>query len=330
MRTFFILFSLAVGEIAFAQNGANVFAFQNLPVSARQAALGGNAVSVRDEDNTFSAVNPAMLNVDNDGQISINAATFLAGSKYGTVNYTKAYEHGHLFGAHLRVMDFGSIPRTDEAGTDLGKFGAMDASLAVGYAYQLTDEWTVGAQANIITSKIDTYSAMAVAGSIAAAYHFKKSGETATLVFRNFGYQFKTYNGTRETLPLQVDLGYTRVLKDFPVAITVTAHDLQKFDISYSYNVNGHEVKLPRKIADHFSLGAEFFPEKAFNLRIGYNVKRGNELAVADQRSFAGLSAGFGLRFGGFKFDFAHARYHNSGSLNMVGVSLNLSGKRYL
>ncbi|WP_228411066.1 hypothetical protein [Chryseobacterium taklimakanense] len=47
------------------------------------------------------------------------------------------------------------------------------------------------------------------------------------MVARNFGYQFKTYNGIRERLPLKIDLGYTKILEQFPVAVTVTAHDLQ-------------------------------------------------------------------------------------------------------
>ncbi len=315
--------------LSFAQEGENVFPFMNLPVSARQAALGGDAVSVRDYDVNFAAVNPALLNLEMDNQISVNFATYLADSKFGTINYGKAFEKGHLITANARYMDYGKMPRTDEAGFEMGEFGAMDAAIGAGYAYQFEDEWTVGANVNFITSKIDTYTSMAVSGNIGVSYHFKKTNETIGLAIRNFGYQFKTFNGYRETLPFRIDLGYTVHLKKFPAAITVTAHDLQKFDISSEYNNNGQEVKTTRKIADHFSLGAELFPEKSFNLRIGYNIKRGNELSVLDQRSFAGLSAGFGVKLGAFRIDYTHARYHNSGNLNMLGVSVDMSGNRY-
>lgn len=329
MKKLFVSACFFSAVLSFAQVGENVFPFMNLPVSARQAALGGDAVSVRDADVNFAAVNPALLNLDMHNQISLNVATYLAGSKYGTLNYGRAFEGGHLITANARYMDYGKMPRTDEAGTEMGEFGASDVAIGAGYAYQFEDEWTIGANVNLITATIDSYSSMAVAGNVGVAYHFKKSKETIGLAVRNFGYQFKTFNGYRETLPFRIDLGYTVHLKKFPAAITVTAHDLQKFDISSEYNSNGQEVKTTRKIADHFSFGAELFPEKAFNLRIGYNIKRGNELAVVDQRSFAGLSAGFGVKFGKLKLDYTHARYHNSGNLNMLGVSFDMSGNRY-
>ena len=78
--------------------------------------------------------------------------------------------------------------------------------------------------------------------------------------------------------------------------VSITAHDLQKFDISQKKDNNEQNVSNLRKIADHFSFGLELFPEQSFNIRLGYNLKRGNELAVLDQRSFTGLSFGFGLK----------------------------------
>ena len=318
-----------IAGFVYSQTGTNVYPFMNLPVSARQAALGGDAVSVRDADVNFAAVNPALLNIEMDSKIGVNFAMYLAGSKYGTINYAKAFERGHLMTANIRYMDYGKMPRTDEAGFEEGEFGAMDAAVGVGYALQFEDEWTLGANVNFITSRIDTYNSMAVSANIGASYHFEKTKETVGLVFRNFGYQFKSFNGTRELLPFRVDLGYTRVLPKFPAAITITAHDLQQFDISSERNNNGQEVKLPRKILDHFSLGAELFPESAFNIRLGYNIKRGNELAVVDQRSFAGLSAGLGVKFNAIRIDLSHVRYHNAGNMNMIGISVDMSGRGY-
>jgi hypothetical protein len=312
-----------------AQTGENVYPFMNIPVSARQAALGGDAVSVRDYDVNFAAVNPALLNAEMHKKISVNAATYLAGSKYGTINYGHAFEKGHLITANVRYMDYGRMPRTDEAGFENGEFGAYDAAIGGGYAYQFEDEWTIGAQVNLINAKIDSYTSMAVAGNFGVSYHFKKTNETIGLVARNFGYQFKSFNGERENLPFRVDLGYTKVLKNFPAAVTVTAHDLQQLDISSDYDSNGQEVKLTRKVLDHFSFGAEIFPESVFNIRLGYNVKRGNELAVVDQRSFAGLSAGFGVKFNAIRIDYSHVRYHNAGNMNMLGISLDMTGNRY-
>ena len=324
LKTVFALLFASFPLLFAAQNGANIYPFLNLPVSARQAALGGDAVSVRDHDVSFSAVNPSLLNLEMVDRVAVNFASYLADSKYGTISYAKDLGYGHLISAQAKYLDYGNMPRTDESAAVNGEFSATDAAVGVGYAYQFEDDFTVGGSLNFVTSKIDNYSSMAVAASGSVTYHLKKRKETLSLVARNFGYQFKTYNGTRERLPLRIDLGYTKILNEFPIAVTVTAHDLQKFDISSAYNSNAQEVKFFRKVFDHFSLGAELFPEDSFNIRLGYNVKRGNELAVQDQRSFAGLSAGFGVKISSFRFDYAHVRYHNASNLNMIGLTMDL------
>jgi hypothetical protein len=170
---------------------------------------------------------------------------------------------------------------------------------------------------------------MAVSANAGITYHIDKTGESASLVARNFGYQFKPFNGVRETMPFAIDLGYTRRLEKFPLAFTITAHDLQTFNISSEFDNNGKEVGVFRKIMDHFSVGAELFPERNFKLRLGYNVKRGNELAVLDQRSFSGISAGFGIRFGAFRIDYTHARYHSAANLNQIGIVYDFTGNKY-
>ncbi len=331
MKKFIAVSALLSMGFLSAQEGTNVYPFLNIPASARQAALGGDAVSIRDFDVSFAAVNPGLMNLEQDQMISINYSSYLADSKYGTISYVKDLEEGHLIGFNARYMDYGKIPRTDESAQISGDFGAMDASVGLSYAYQFDEDFTIAASTNFVTSKIDSYTSMAVVANAGVTYHNAESRETLALVFRNFGYQFKSFNGTRENVAFRVDLGYTKILDEFPLAFTITAHDLQKLNISQDFDNNGQPINWSRKFADHFSVGAELFPEQAFNIRLGYNVRRGNELAVLDQRSFAGLSAGFGIKISSFRFDYAHVRYHNASNVNMFGITLDLievSGNR--
>lgn len=309
--------------MVFSQTGTSVYQFLNIPISPRQAVL-GDAISVRDYDVNFTAANPALMNLEMDKMLSINYASYLADTKIGSVNYVRDLGEGHLASFSARYMDYGSMPRTDENSIINGDFSAMDASVGVGYAYQFEDNWTIGINGNFVTSKIDTYTSSAVTATAGVTYYFDKTNETLALVFRNFGYQIKPYNGVRERLPFRVDLGYTKILDEFPAALTITAHDLQQFDISAETDINGQETKFGRKVLDHISLGAELFPGQAFNIRFGYNVKRGGELAVLDQRSFTGLSAGFSLKISSFRFDYSHMRYHNASNVNMLGLTMDL------
>lgn len=317
---FITYFSLLV----YGQNGIKTYQFLNIPISARQAALGGDAVSIRDYDVNFAAINPALMNLDMDNRIALNYASYLADSKLGSINYVKDLERGHFISANARIIDFGKIPRTDESGQINGEFSAIDTSLGLGYAYQFEDHFTIGANVNYISSKIDNYNSTAISANAGVTYHNERTKETLALVFRNFGYQLQSYNGTKEQLPFRVDLGYTRTLPEFPLAFTITYHDLQQFNISQEIDINGQEVGFGRKLLDHLSGGVELFPEQAFNLRLGYNVKRGNELAVLDQRSFTGLSFGFGIKISSFRFDYSHVRYHNASNVNQIGLMLDL------
>lgn len=310
-------------SVVFSQTGTTVYQFLNIPMSPRQAVL-GDAVSIRDYDVNFTAANPALMNLEMDKMLSVNYSSYLAGTKIGSISYVRDLEYGHLVSFNAKYMDYGSMPRTDENSNINGDFSAIDASAGIGYAYQFEDDWTIGANVNYVTSKIDTYTSSAITATAGVTYYFDKSNETLALVFRNFGYQIKPYNGVREKLPFRVDLGYTKILDEFPAAITITAHDLQQFNISATTDINGQETKFGRKVLDHLSLGAELFPGQPFNIRFGYNVKRGGELAVLDQRSFSGLSAGFSLKISSFRFDYSHMRYHNASNVNMIGLTMDL------
>lgn len=323
LKKFYPLFFIVICNVVFSQTGTTVYQFLNIPMSPRQAVL-GDAISVRDYDVNFTAANPALMNLEMDKMLSVNYAAYLADTKIGSISYVRDLEYGHLVSFNAKYMDYGSMPRTDENSVINGDFSAMDAAVGIGYAYQFEDNWTIGINGNFVTSKIDTYSSSAVTANAGVTYYFDKSKETLSLVFRNFGYQIKAYNGVKEKLPFRVDLGYTKILDEFPAAITVTVHDLQEPDISATTDINGQPTKFGRKVLDHFSFGAELFPGEAFNLRFGYNVKRGGELAVLDQRSFTGLSAGLSIKISSFRFDYSHLRYHNSSNVNMFGLTMDL------
>lgn len=317
----FYIFSLVFAQ---AQNGSKVFNFMNTPISARQMALGGDAVSVHDSDISMVSNNPSLMNLDMDNRVYLGYSSYIGDSKIGGANYVRDLKRGHLFGVNARYMDFGNMIRTDENSFETGTFSAQDMALGVSYAYQIEEDWTLGGSINYVTSKIDTYSSNAILGDFGLTFHNDSRKEYASIVFRNMGRQIKSYNGVMERVPFRIDVGYTRVLPDYPLMFTVTANNLQEFNISQNVNNNFQEVGFIRKVADHFSFGVELFPQESFNIRLGYNAKRANELAVFEQRNFSGISAGFGLKISFFKLDFSHVRFHNASNINQLGITLDL------
>jgi hypothetical protein len=79
----------------------------------------------------------------------------------------------------------------------------------------------------------------------------------------------------------------------------------------------------------HVVFGAELFPQKGFNIRLGYNFRRAEELRVLEQRNFSGLSLGFGLKMGKLKFNYAYSRYTLAANTSLFGLTIDFSNSSY-
>ncbi len=323
-KTLLFIF-IIISSVSQAQMGQEVYTFMNMTVSARQAALGGQANSSWDNDPNMAMFNPAMMNEKMHNQAGVNYSSYLADVKMGSLSYVyRPDDQGpHSLAIHGRYVDYGNFKAADESGTVTGNFTATDAAITLGYAYEISDFFTVGANLSYVTSKIESYSSSAILADIGVVYHDIDYYTTVSAVVRNFGGQLTYYNDKREKLPIQANLGISQRFENVPLELTLTLHDLQKFDISSPVNKNGDKVGTGRKIVDHIAIGAELFPEAGFNLRAGYNFKRGNELAIQDQRSFAGLTLGFGVKISYFRFDYAWGRYNAAGNTHTFGLRID-------
>lgn len=106
--------------------------------------------------------------------------------------------------------------------------------------------------------KIDNYTSC-IPANAGVTYHTNNSKESVALVFRNFGYQIKSYNEPKNNC-LSEQISVTpEFCQIFHSAYTITYHDLQQFNISQSYDINGKEVGFGRKLMDHLSGGIELF-----------------------------------------------------------------------
>lgn len=308
----------------FGQDGTRVYEFVNITTSPRQAALGGNAQSMWDADPNMSYWNPALANEQSHGQVALNYVSYMADVKFGTFSGVYQYDDDEFFSLNAQYIDYGDFRGADENGNLTGDFSAKDAMISLGYALNLSDFFTVGASAKYINSRIESYTSHAIAADVGIVFHDIDYNTNVSLAVRNLGFQLQTYAGTKEKMPLQINLGMSHKLEHVPLELSLTLHDLQKFDTSYGVDDNGNEPKFGRKFIDHVSMGAELFPGRGFNLRLGYNFKRGNELAIDEKRTFAGLTYGFGLRISSFRFDFAHANYYRGANSTHFGMIINL------
>ena len=78
----------------------------------------------------------------------------------------------------------------------------------------------------------------------------------------------------------------------------------------------------------HLVVGAELFPEKAINLRLGYNFRRAAELKLQNVRTFSGFSFGFGLKMKKLKLNYAYSKFHSATNASTFSLLIDLDNVR--
>lgn len=332
--TIFLLFSL----VGLAQlGGESTYQFLNLVSSPRQAALGGKIITNFDHDVTEALYNPASINPLMHNQLAVNYSSYLGGISYGTAAYAYTWDR-HLQTFHFGVtyINYGSFDGYDLNGLFTGTFTGNEVALAGSYNYNIPyTDFYVGGTLKIITSQLEQYNSVGGAVDFGLMYINRKIDFNAALSIRNMGTQFTTYAGTRETLPFEINIGLSQKLENVPIRWHLTLENLQQWPIGVSNparattdldgNQTQEEVGFFNNLLRHTIVGAELFPEKGFNLRVGYSFRRAEELRIEDQRNFSGLSFGVGVKLNRMRFSYTHARYASAANSSFFGLQIDLN-----
>ncbi len=316
--------------------GESTYQFLNLVSSPRQAALGGKVITNYDYDVTGGLFNPASINPDMDNQLALNYSSYLGGISYGTGAYAYTWDrHVQTFHVGMTYINYGSFDGYDENGVSTGTFTGNEAALSFGYAYQIPfSDFFVGANAKFITSKLEQYNSLGGALDVGVMYINEDLDFHAALVVRNFGTQFTTYAGANEKLPFEVSLGLSQTLENVPIRWHLTFENLQTWPITQpnparaTTDLDGNQtqekVGFLKETLSHTIIGAELFPDRGFNIRLGYNFRRAEELRIVDQRNFSGLSFGIGIKLNKLRFSYTHARYTSASNTSFFGLQIDL------
>ena len=321
--------------------GQSVFSFMTLSPSARITGLGGAQIAVKDDDVAFAAANPAALNPTMDGRIVFQHNFFLTDIQHGYVAYAHDLPKlGFTVQGGLQYVSYGDIIRADEYGNKSGKVPASETAFTLGAARPLTDRISLGLNLRLGLSTLDIYKSSALAADAGLMYADTARKWTIAVVLRNAGTQMSTYNGTREDLPFDVQIGFTKQLRHLPFRFGIVAHHLHQWNIRYNDpNFQGDDVLIfgdeqPNKKGNagidnlfrHLIFNGEFLfgRNESFRLRVGYNHLRKKELSVRNYCSFAGFSGGVGIRVSRFRIDAGFAPYHLAGGVFHIGIGTNL------
>ncbi len=332
---------LSISYSVLGQNGGkNTFEFLDLPNAARVASLGGNVISIQDNDLNLVFHNPSLLNKEMSENFVLNYINYFSDINFGYVSYAKHIEKYGTFAAGLHYINYGKFIEADYTGQIIGEFTAAEYALNLMYARPLDSNFTVGANLKSIYSALDTYYSSGMAVDAGITYHNSKN-LTVALVIKNLGHQIKPYYEKNwEPLPFDIQVGISKRLGHAPFRFSILAQNLTNFKMRYelpeSNNITQFDndsivkenkiEKFADEAARHFIFAAEFIPVENFYLRFGYNYQRRKELQLVTRAKLTGFSFGIGVRISKFHFSYGLATYHVAGASHHFSISTNLSG----
>lgn len=288
--------------------------FLRLPVSAHGAALGGDNITIVDDDAAMMFSNPALLIGASPKTVGFNYMNYMSGCNYASASYNDVIAEKWNVAAGVQYMGYGSMKMTDASNNDLGTFSATDLAFNATLGYELAKNLAGGITAKYVYGNIGSYKSMAVAVDLGLNYYLPQSDWSFGFVVKNLGGQVKAYNETFEKMPLDVQLGVTKRLVGSPLRISATLVDMNH---------------LNYKALNHLVVGVDLLFSDQIYVAGGYNFRRADELSTINSDGKksshgAGLSLGAGINLDRFKLNVAYSKYHVSSSSIVANIAFAL------
>lgn len=312
-KTSFIIILTIMAIAARAQDSRTGYNFLKLPVSAHAAALGGDNISIIEDDESMIFNNPALLSSVSDKTINLNYMNYMSGANTASAAFNRIIKERASVAASAQFIDYGKMKEVDENNVQTGEFSAKDISIAGYFSYMLTERIAGGITAKFVTSYIGDYNSIAMGIDLGLNYYDPEKEWSVSLVAKNLGGQMKAYDDQYDRMPIDVQLGASKRFAHMPFRISATLVDLNHLDY---------------KFINHLVMGADIIISPTIWVGVGYNFRRANEMKIteADGESShgAGLSFGAGINLERFKLNLAYGKYHVSSSSILVNLAYSL------
>ena len=312
-KVVFPLFGLLFATSSWAQESQTEYNFLRIPVSAHAAALGGDNISIIENDASLIFSNPALLCNVADKQIGLNYMNYMQGANTLSASYNFGVMDRGSLALSAQYMDYGQMKEMNPEGILTGDFKAKDISMAGYFSYMLSDYFSAGISAKFITSYIGNYNSIGVGVDLGANYYNADKEFSVSAVIKNLGGQVKAYNEDYEAMPIDMQIGISKRLVNTPLRLNGTLVNLNH---------------LKGKLKDHLVIGADLRLSESIWVGFGYNFRRASEMSIGtgDNESShgAGFSLGAGINLERFKVNAAWGKYHVSSNSLLINLAYEL------
>ena len=310
---FVFLMMLGISSLHAQNESQTEYNFLRLPVSAHAAALGGDNITVIENDEALIFHNPALLTSVNDKTINLNYMNYMSGANMASASFNRIVKERASWAVSAQYVNYGKMKEVDENNVQTGEFSAKDLSFAGYFSYMLTNRLTGGISARLITSYLGSYNSIGFGVDLGLNYYDSDHEWSLALVLKNLGGQLKAYHDNFERMPFDIQMGVTKRFTGTPFRLHATLVDLNHLDY---------------KFLNHVVLGADVLLTESIWIGGGYNFRRADEMKITTTNGSsshgAGLSFGAGLNLERFKLNLAYGKYHVSSSSLVLNVAYEL------
>lgn len=293
-----------------AQESQTEYNFLRLPVSAHAAALGGDNITIIEDDPALMFSNPALASSVSDKTIGLSYMNYMSGANYMGASYTKALGEKGTIAGGVQYMNYGKMKEYDQNNTQIGTFNASEIAIEGIFSYELAHNLVGGITAKFINSYIGNYSSMAVGVDLGLNWFEPDYQWSVSLVAKNLGGQIKAYEENYGKMPMDVQVGVSKTFAALPVRISATFVDLTHYDYRF---------------INHLNLGADILLSDNIWVGGGYNFRRADEMTIGSNEDSsahgAGFSVGGGINLERFKLNLAYGKYHVASSSVLVNLA---------
>lgn len=314
-KVVFLIFFSLITCISHGQESETVYNFLRLPASAHVAALGGDIITLSDDDANMIFHNPALISNVSDKSITLNYMTYMEGCKTASAAFVKAAGSKGTWGVMAQYMDYGDMKQTTADNIQIGTFSAKDIMIGGTFSYLLSEKISGGVSAKFISSSIAGYNSLGVGVDLGLNYYDENHDLSLSLVAKNLGGQIKAYEDDFEKIPFDLQFGVSKQILQSPFRLSAAFTRLHDWDGPF---------------INHLQLGVDLHIGNTIYLAGGYNFRRNDEMSItdtvedSDSSHGAGLSFGAGLQLERFKLNVAYAKYHVSSSSLMINLGYTL------
>lgn len=294
--------------ICYISQAQNTFEFLRTDYGARAAALAGGYVASYDDINAMF-YNPASIKELQDIPVSFTFFKHLLDINAATLSSSYYFEGIGRFALGIHYINYGTFVRADDFGNRTGEFDAGDIAFVLGYANDIAENFSYGANIKFIYSSIDYRKSTAIATDLGIQYKFPESQWSIGFSILNIGTQLTNYFDTRENLPLDIKIGVAKTLEKLPVTFYFSLNKL---------NEKKDEVLQYLK---PFDIGTEIKLSEVIKFRLGYDNEKRKELKVGTTTGLAGLSFGFGVKIDKYIIDYTLSSLGVIGELHRISLS---------